>query len=83
MVIEEDGTGGGYRFSHSLIREVLYDRLPIPARLQLHRLVGEAIEREYGSEPAHAAELARHFAEVAAGGGRPVRRWCMPAVPPS
>jgi predicted ATPase len=73
-VVSEDegaeGAAGLYRFSHSLIREVLYDRLPIPARAQLHRLVGEAIEREYGSEAeAHAAELARHFAEVAAGSG--------------
>jgi tetratricopeptide (TPR) repeat protein len=73
VVIEDEGAEGAvglYRFSHSLMREVLYDRLPIPARTQLHRLVGEAIEREYGSESeAHAAELARHFAEVAAGGG--------------
>ena len=73
VVIEDEGADGAvglYRFSHSLMREVLYDRLPIPARTQLHRLVGEAIEREYGSDSeAHAAELARHFAEVAAGGG--------------
>ena len=51
---------------------------------QLHRLVGEAIEREYGSESeAHAAELARHFAEVAAGGGEAGKALGMPAVPPT
>jgi predicted ATPase len=70
VVAEEENGAGMYRFSHSLMREVLYDRLPIPARTQLHRLVGEAIERQYGIESdAHNAELARHFAEIAAAGG--------------
>jgi AAA ATPase domain len=68
-VAEEPGTVEGYRFSHSLIREVLYERLPIPARAQLHHRVGEAIEGVYGTGTgAHVAELARHFAEVAAAG---------------
>jgi tetratricopeptide (TPR) repeat protein len=69
IVAEELGTAGVYRFSHSLMREVLYDRLPIPLRMQLHRRVGEAIERLHGSgSEVHVAELARHFAEVAAAG---------------
>jgi tetratricopeptide (TPR) repeat protein len=62
IVAEEEGAAGRYRFSHSLIREVLYERLPIPDRRQLHRRIGEAIERRYGTD-AHLAELARHFAE--------------------
>jgi AAA ATPase domain len=67
-IAEEPGTGG-YRFSHALIGEVLYERLPIPARMQLHQRVGEAIERQYGTGTgAHLAELARHFAEAAAAG---------------
>jgi predicted ATPase len=69
VVAEEPGAVGGYRFSHALIREVLYDRLPIPARMQLHRRVGQAIEHLYGTDSAaHVAELSRHFAEVAAAG---------------
>jgi predicted ATPase len=69
VVAEEKGAVGRYRFSHSLIREVLYERLPIPARTQLHRRVGEAIERQYGTGTgAHVAELAHHFAEVVAAG---------------
>jgi tetratricopeptide (TPR) repeat protein len=69
IVAEDPGAVGAYRFSHSLIREVLYDQLPIPARIQLHRRVGEAIERVWGTgSGAHIAELARHFAEVAAVG---------------
>ncbi len=69
VVAEDPGTVGVYRFSHSLMREVLYERLPIPARLQVHRRVGEAIERVDGTgSGAHVAELARHFAEVAVAG---------------
>jgi tetratricopeptide (TPR) repeat protein len=69
VVTEEHDAVGRYRFSHSLIGEVLYERLPIPARLQLHRRVGEAIEGQYGGGTgAHVAELARHYAEVVAAG---------------
>jgi tetratricopeptide (TPR) repeat protein len=69
VVVEEEGAAGRYRFSHSLIREVLYERLPIPVRTDLHRRVGEAIERQYGAGLGpHVAELAHHFAEVAAAG---------------
>jgi tetratricopeptide (TPR) repeat protein len=69
VVAEEQGTVGRYRFSHSLVREVLYERLPMPVRLQLHRRVGEAMERVYGTgSGVHVAELARHFAEAAATG---------------
>ncbi len=70
VVTEDEGTSGAYRFSHSLMREVLYERLPIPARTQLHQLAAEAIERQYGTgSETHVAELARHFAEIAGAGG--------------
>jgi predicted ATPase len=69
VVAEEQGTVSCYRFSHSLVREVLYERLPIPVRLQLHRRAGETMERVYGAgSEVHVAELARHFAEAAAAG---------------
>jgi AAA ATPase domain len=69
IVAEEPGSGGVHRFQHSLIRAVLYEQLPVQARLQLHRRVGEAIERVHGTgSGAHLSELARHFAEVAADG---------------
>jgi tetratricopeptide (TPR) repeat protein len=70
VVAEDEGAVGRYRFSHSLIREVLYERLPIPDRMDLHRRVGEAIERQHGTSlGAHVAELAHHFAAAAAAGG--------------
>jgi AAA ATPase domain len=66
---QEDGAAGRFRFSHSLIREVLYERLPIPARMDLHRRVGEAIEAQHGTASGtHVAEVAHHFAEAAADG---------------
>jgi predicted ATPase len=63
-----DGAAGRYRFAHALIREVLYEQLPIPARMDLHRRVGEAVERQYGTGRTYLAELAYHFAEAAAAG---------------
>jgi predicted ATPase len=69
VVAEKTGAVGRYRFSHALIREVLYERLPIPARVDLHRRVGEAIEGRHGTvSGAHVAELAHHFAQAAAAG---------------
>jgi hypothetical protein len=69
VVAEESAAPGRYRFSHALMREVIYETLPIPARAGLHRTVGEAIERLYGtSTDSHVAELSRHFAEAASTG---------------
>ncbi|MBJ7520236.1 MAG: AAA family ATPase [Solirubrobacteraceae bacterium] len=64
---------GRYRFGHALMREVLYDGLPAPRRIALHRRAGEALEEIYASDPdPHLAELAHHFLQAAPGGG--VRR---------
>jgi eukaryotic-like serine/threonine-protein kinase len=69
VVTEEPSTAGQFRFSHPLMRELIYKELPIPARMQLHRLVGEAIERRYRSDSGpHLAQLAHHFAQAAAAG---------------
>jgi tetratricopeptide (TPR) repeat protein len=69
IVIEEAVALGRYRFSHSLMREVIYEALPIPVRVSLHRAVGEAIERLHGADSdSYVAALARHFAEVASAG---------------
>jgi hypothetical protein len=69
VAVEEAAVPGRCRFSHSLMREVIYEALPIPVRAALHRAVGEAIERLHGPDSdSHVAELARHFAEVANAG---------------
>jgi DNA-binding SARP family transcriptional activator len=61
-----DGRPGRLRFSHALVREVLYDELPPARRVELHREAGESLERLYATDPEpHLAELAHHFAEAA------------------
>lgn len=51
-----------YSFRHALFRQVLYERTAPSARVQLHRKVGAALERERAaSMPVAAAELAMHF----------------------
>lgn len=61
---------GRHRFGHALMREVLYDGLPAPRRIALHRRAGEALEQIYAAdlEP-RLAELAHHFLQAAPGGG--------------
>lgn len=55
-----DRGGIAFAFTHSLIRDVLYDQLTLPDRAQAHRAVAEALEAADGPEPA-LAELAHHF----------------------
>ncbi len=51
-----------YSFRHALFRQVLYERTAVAARIQLHRKVGAALERERAAGVAvAAAELAMHF----------------------
>lgn len=59
ILIEEDGA---FRFQHPLIRQVLYERLSLPRRQDLHLRAGEAIETIFAAnlEP-HLSSLAGHF----------------------
>jgi predicted ATPase len=62
-------TPGRYRFAHELVREVLYDELPAPPAMSLHRRVAEALQSIYAAElDPHAAGLAHHFAMAAPAG---------------
>jgi tetratricopeptide (TPR) repeat protein len=62
-------TPGRLRFSHALIRDVLYDQLPAARRIRLHREIGQTLERLYSRDPEpHLAELAHHFVAAARGG---------------
>ena len=61
---------GRLRFSHILIRDALYESIPAPRRVRLHRAIGAALEMLYSENPEpHLAEVARHFLA----GGTPVR----------
>ena len=60
---------GRYRFAHELVREVVYDELPTPRAMTLHRRVAETLQSIYAAElDPHAAELAHHFAMAAPAG---------------
>jgi DNA-binding winged helix-turn-helix (wHTH) protein/tetratricopeptide (TPR) repeat protein len=49
-----------YRFSHALIRALLYDEIATAERVTLHRQAGEALEALSSAEPRH-SEIAHHF----------------------
>ncbi len=78
---ELEGPPGGYRFSHVLVREAIYEEIDTLERARLHRGVAEGLEEAYAShrEP-HAAALAHHWAEAAvvAGGERAIH-YCIRA----
>ena len=69
MLLAVPTTPGHYRFTHELVCEVLYDELPAPRAMTLHRQVAEALQSIYAAElDQHAAELAHHFAIAAPAG---------------
>ncbi|HEX5616307.1 MAG TPA: AAA family ATPase [Acidimicrobiia bacterium] len=50
------------RFSHALVRDVLYETLPLATRARLHFRTGEVLEALYAHElESHASELAHHY----------------------
>ena len=62
IIDESSASVGRYSFAHALIRETIYEKLSRTRRAQLHRRIGEAIERVYsGRLDEHASELAYHF----------------------
>ena len=58
-----DGTvAAGFRFDHALYQEVLYGRLPMGHRTQLHRRIAVREEAGYGERADEVAtELAHHY----------------------
>ncbi len=70
LVVRRVPRGERYQFTHALIREVLYDRVP-PARLsRLHLQVGRAIERQRTRDAgARLSILAHHFRHAQSAGG--------------
>jgi DNA-binding NarL/FixJ family response regulator len=55
---------GYYQFSRALIRQTLAAEISTTRKVYLHARIAQALEESYGADaPAHAAELAYHFAE--------------------
>ena len=62
VVAEMPGVYGRCSFTHSLIRQTLYEALTATRRARLHLLIAEAIERLWPDpDDAPLAELAHHF----------------------
>jgi DNA-binding SARP family transcriptional activator len=65
LIGDVPGAGARLRFSHILVRDTLYEGLPAPRRLRLHRAVGETLETLYRRDPdPHLAELAHHYLQA-------------------
>ncbi len=65
LVTDVPGASGRMRFSHILVRDVLYVDLQAPRRLRLHGAIGETLEALYASNlDPHLAELAHHYLEA-------------------
>jgi tetratricopeptide (TPR) repeat protein len=62
-IVVAPSEGDLHRFSHVLIRDVLYEELPREERIDLHRRIAEGMEERHATdlEPV-LSELAHHFA---------------------
>ncbi len=68
-VVGQSAGLGVYGFSHTLIRQTLYEELSAPRRVLLHRRVGEVLQALHGGDPEpHLAALADHFFQAATSG---------------
>jgi len=65
-LIESSGVeADGYRFTHALIREVLYDELPSLERLRLHGRVADVLVQMRGTNPTPVlSSIAHHYSEA-------------------
>ena len=69
VLAEIPAAPGRLRFTHALIRDVVYERIPAGQRLRLHQRAGEVLEALYRHDlDPHLAELAHHFFQAAPGG---------------
>jgi DNA-binding SARP family transcriptional activator/tetratricopeptide (TPR) repeat protein len=66
VISEVPGSLDRYGFSHTLIREALYEELSASRRVRLHWRIGRAIEEMAGDDPgSQVCDLAYHFGEAA------------------
>jgi predicted ATPase len=72
---------GAFRFSHLLLRELLYDELALDLRAWLHGRVARALEALHPLDATPVvSELAHHFrAAAGAHGPEPAAHWAMEA----
>src|SRR5262249_4180590 len=62
LLTSTPGSPGRFRFAHEIVREVLYDELPLNRRMRLHRAVAEALKAIHAPElDRRLGALAHHF----------------------
>lgn len=60
---------GGYQFAHALVRDTLYDELPMAQRARWHQRIGQAFELQYQGElTPFLSALAHHYHAAGAAG---------------
>jgi len=70
VLMRRPGLVPRYAFAHALIREALYDALPVGERLAAHLRIGAALERLFAADLGpHLDQIAHHYAQAAADGG--------------
>jgi DNA-binding CsgD family transcriptional regulator len=60
-LIEELPEPATYQFTHALIRDVLYDEMPVPRRTRMHQRIATVLEKLHGDEPVWLSTLAHHW----------------------
>ncbi len=66
LIENAEHRSGSYRFSHALLRDVVYDQIPKLDRARYHQRIGGALEALHISDlAAYIDELAFHFTESA------------------
>ena len=69
FISEKSGSTGWFRFTHEVIRTVIYDRLPNSRRAQIHREIAEALEQLPDEATLdHAAEISSHWQNAGVSG---------------
>ena len=70
LIVESPPTPGGFRFTHAITRQTLYDDLSQARRLRMHLRTGETLENSTGGQLSkHLLEIAQHFYLAASVGG--------------
>ena len=69
LIEERERPGLRFRFSHALVRDVLYGEIDATERARLHGQAGEALEDIHAADPEpHLGALAHHFSQAASTG---------------
>ena len=63
-ILEATSTPGEFQFSHALIQHAVYDDIRPVRRMELHRRIGEILERTSAPDESRIAFLAHHFREA-------------------